>query len=136
MIPSASLSTLKKKFCNADIFVKVLQNMANCSDFLIRCICAGAAKHGALRGLVKPDEAAGALQDLVRQNHGGVLPARRQVREFPFFRSWCVFVFVFGLCLYLYLYLVCVCVCICICIWFVFVFVFGLCLYLYLRLFI
>ena len=113
MIPSASLSTLKKKFCNADIFVKVLQNMANCSDFLIRCICAGAAKHGALRGLVKPDEAAGALQDLVRQNHGGVLPARRQVREFPFLGLG-----------------------ICICIWFWFVFVFGLCLYLYLRLFI
>ena len=126
MIPSASLSTLKKKFCNADIFVKVLQNMANCSDFLICCICicAGAAKHGALRGLVKPDEAAGALQDLVRQNHGGVLPARRQVREFPFL----------GLGVYLYLYLVCVCICICI--WFVsvfvFVFVFGLYLYLYL----
>ena len=113
VIPSASLSTLKKKFCNADIFVKVLQNMANCSDFFIRCICAGAAKHGALRGLVKPDEAAGALQDLVRQNHGGVLPARRQVREFPFLGLG-----------------------ICICIWFWFVFVFGLCLYLYLRLFI
>ena len=44
------------------------------SAVLVMC-WPGAAEHGALRRPVQPHEAPGAVQDLVLQDHGGVLPA-------------------------------------------------------------
>ena len=49
-----------------------------------KCPFPGPSEHGALRGPLEPDEAAGALPSVGRPHHGGVLPARRQgERERP-----------------------------------------------------
>ena len=41
-------------------------------------LCSGPAEHGPLRRPVQPHQAPGALQAVVRQDHGGVLPAGGQ----------------------------------------------------------